>query len=364
MNELLRVDVLVVGLGPAGASAAAHAARGGLSVLAVERKREIGLPVQCAEWVPLTLGRHAQGEGVLQQRIAGMYSNLPSGRREHSEFPGLMVDRAAFDQALATEARRCGAEIRCSTRLVTLDARRCRAKLRNDATEFELEYGLLIAADGPRSSVARALGLQMLASAHTRQYTVPLRVPSKQTEVWLADEYPGGYAWLFPKGAWANLGVGLEGRAPQELKPALDALHRRLVSAGRVGPDIVSATGGPIPIDALREKLVVGRTLFVGDAAGLANPITGAGIAAAVTSGARAGEAAAAWVQGAGEGALGAFEEDLRDQFEAPLLRAKERRRQLALCAGGAAGASEAAYRRGWVAFPEYFESINEGCAP
>jgi len=52
----LETDVLIAGLGPAGGAAALAAAQGGLSVAVVERRQEIGIPVQCAEWIPLQLG--------------------------------------------------------------------------------------------------------------------------------------------------------------------------------------------------------------------------------------------------------------------------------------------------------------------
>ena len=98
------VDVLVVGLGPGGGAAAWRAREAGASVLAIDRKRRIGEPVQCAEFIPLPLGRCARDEGVLTQRIDGMKSFLPSGACERSPLPGLMVDRARFDRALAQRA--------------------------------------------------------------------------------------------------------------------------------------------------------------------------------------------------------------------------------------------------------------------
>ena len=124
MNASRPVDVLVVGLGPAGSTAAAAAASAGLSVLAIERKQQIGVPVQCAEYIPLPIGKYAQVAGVLQQRIAGMTSCLPSGTETHSALPGLMVDRAAFDQALAQQAAAQGAELKCETRLLRIDTQR------------------------------------------------------------------------------------------------------------------------------------------------------------------------------------------------------------------------------------------------
>lgn len=348
------VDVLVVGLGPAGSAAAAAAARGGANVLGIDKRRAIGLPVQCAEFIPRPLGRYAQSEGVLQQDIRGMQSFLPSGASAHTDFPGLMIDRAAFDQALAEEARRAGARLNTGTMLASLDGQRRLATLRTAAGEEAVGYGLLVAADGPHSQVAKSLGLAELETVQTRQYTVPLCAPYEDTDIWLSPDYPGGYAWLFPKGGHANLGLGADKCFQGDLKRPLDALHRELMTEGRVGDAILSRTGGAIPVGGLRERLVVGDIIFVGDAAGLTHPITGAGIAAAVISGGRAGCAAAEYLAGDTLALLG-FEEDMRDQFEASLARAVARRRRLEAGWGRAEASQDAFHRRAWIAFPEYF---------
>jgi geranylgeranyl reductase family protein len=347
------VDVLVIGLGPAGAAAAAVAARAGLQVLCLERRSQIGVPVQCAEYVPLPLAKHTRIDGVLQQRIMGMTSVLPSGMEEHSDFPGLMVDRAAFDQALAAEAQRQGAQCLLDARVLAVDAAHNMTRVRQGRTETTIGYRLLIAADGPHSTVARSLGLTPLDTIWTRQYTVALRQSCARTEVWLSADYPGGYAWLFPKGEVANLGVGMDKRMGRDMKQPLDALHRRLMDAGRVGADILARTGGAIPVGGLRDPLVAGRVLFVGDAAGLTHPITGAGIAAALSSGERAGEAAAVFLRGGDPWALRLFEEEIRDQFGPSLARAVARRRRMYR---DRSPDLDAPYRAGWVAYPEYFE--------
>jgi len=183
MSAQRTVDVLVVGLGPAGASAAAVAARAGLDVLCVERKAQVGIPVQCAEYVPLPLGKYTRSAGVLAQRIDGMRSMLPSGMAVHSDFPGLMVDRAAFDQALAAEACSQGAECLLGARLLSVDAQSGEVRIRTGQGELGIGYRLLIAADGPHSSVAESLGLAPLETIGTRQYTVPLRKPTANTDV-------------------------------------------------------------------------------------------------------------------------------------------------------------------------------------
>lgn len=349
-------DLLVVGLGPAGAAAAAAAARAGLDVVAVDRRETVGVPVQCAEFIPLPIGRHARPPGVLVQRIAAMRSVLPSGAVERTDFAGLMIDRARFDQALADAAREAGAELRLRTVLDALDPAAGRATLHDPHGVLAIAFRAVVAADGPHSRSAAALGLPPLETVGTRQYAVPLLRAYADTDIWLAPEYPGGYAWLFPKGDTANLGVGVDPRFAADLKTPLERLHATLVDAGRVGREILARTGGAIPVGGLRPRLVEYNVAFVGDAAGLTHPITGAGIAAAVDSGERAGAAAAAWCAG-DAGAWRDYEHDIRDQYQASLARAVCRRRWLAHFWATPAAREDRLYRRGWIAFHEYFDA-------
>lgn len=352
--DRIEVDVLVVGMGPGGGAAASRAASAGLRVLAIDKKKVVGEPVQCAEFIPMPMGRYARGEGVLLQRIEGMKSYLPSGTVESSAFPGYMVDRKAFDQALAKQAQAAGAEIWTQARLTALTAEDTAIVTRPGA-EIEVRFQVAIAADGPHSQVADMLGLPRLATVNTRQYTVPLRRPYADTDIWLSDAFPGGYGWLFPKGERANLGLGADKRYEDNLKAPLEQLHAQLVADGLVGEDIHYRTGGAIPVGGMRERLVHGRMMFVGDAAGLTHPITGGGIAAAVVSGDRAGQAASEFCADKDRSVLDDFEEDMRDQFEATLVRAVERRRFLAAIWRTPKAAEDASMRRGWIAFPEYF---------
>ena len=352
---MYKVDVLVIGLGPAGAAAASAAAQGGLSVVGVDRRHEIGVPVQCAEFIPLPMGKYAKPDGVLYQHIKGMKSFLPSGVVAETEFPGLMINRAAFDQALAEQARQHGADLWLNSRLLSLDAASSSAKIKTATAEIVIEYKLLVAADGPHSMIAESLGLPEMEVVTTRQYTVPLKRPYVDTDIWLSADYPGGYAWLFPKGEWANLGLGLDKRHAADMKIPLDALHHQLIEQGLVGEEITYRTGGAIPVGGLREHLVVGNTMFIGDAAGLTHPITGAGIAAAVISGERAGQAAVALLRDQDQDALADFEEDVRDQFEVAVSRAVERRHWLDQYWKTEAAQTDSLHRKSWIAFPDYF---------
>ena len=100
------IDVLVVGLGPAGSCAALEAARRGCAVLAVDRKHEPGRPVQCAEFVPAMIGVETRKLAAsVRQPIRAMVTFIENGTPDVKEdFPGYMLDRAAFDTTLVATA--------------------------------------------------------------------------------------------------------------------------------------------------------------------------------------------------------------------------------------------------------------------
>lgn len=358
------IDVLIVGLGPAGASAARAAAAAGLRVVALDRKSEPGHPVQCAEFVPALINAGNAAQTARVQPIAEMHTFIETGGAEVTpEFPGIMIDRQAFDAHLVEEARKAGADIRldCAVREVSADG-----TVHLFSGEM-LHAPVLIGADGPHSRVGKAAGRENREIIASRQVTVPLLKPHNATDIFLSERLPGGYGWLFPKGEVANIGLGVSQEHKDRLKPELDRLLARLVEDGRVGADILGHTGGPIPAGGMIDptaKLGDTLVLLAGDAAGLTNPVTGAGISAAVVSGAMAGEAAAAWL-GGDTAAPDDYAEDLDDHF-GPSLRRALKRRNNALVAHAAGKASPDALRGGWIAYPQYWtnddirEDIND----
>ncbi|KPK07836.1 MAG: geranylgeranyl reductase [Betaproteobacteria bacterium SG8_39] len=356
------VDVLVIGLGPAGSSAAAAAARAGASVLCLERKKVVGIPVQCAEFIPLPLSRYAAPD-ARAQAVEAMATVLPSGARTQRAFNGLMIKRDRFDQALAHAAREAGALLWTDSLLRAVDVGARRVRVSTASGLREVGYRLLIAADGPQSQVAACLGLPRLPLVTTRQYTVPLCRAQRDTDIWLSPQTPGGYAWLFPKGTVANLGLGVDPALEADMKAPLDALHAALVAERRVGADILLRTGGLIPVGGLRARLVEGDVLFVGDAAGFTHPVTGAGIAPAVASGERAGEAAARRLAGDAN-ALIAYEAEMREQFEPSLARGLRARQRMAGAWNTAGAARDATHRAGWIAFDEYYAAGPQTAEP
>lgn len=347
-------DVLIVGLGPAGACAAAEVAKAGLSVLAVERKVSAGKPVQCAEFIPSPVGMEVNNIATNSlQPITSMVTFVEEAPGETVEqFPGLMIDREKFDAQLAAAAAEAGAECRfgLNVQAINLDGS---AGLSDDQL---IRPKLIIGADGPRSQVGAAIGEVNTEIAETRQITVPLHEPLASTDIFLSAAFPGGYGWLFPKGDRANLGMGLKPELKHQLKPLLAELHQTLVDAGRVGETISAHTGGAIPVGGMLKpygQLGDVDVLLAGDAAGLTNPVTGAGINAAVLSGRRAGQCATAVLAGDGH-AQEDYAEELEDLLKPSLDRALARRRAL-LEHYINGGPSARDLRAGWIAYPEYW---------
>jgi digeranylgeranylglycerophospholipid reductase len=343
------VDVLVVGLGPAGAAAAQAAARAGVTGMAVDRRARAGEPVQCAEFVPGPLRQHVRAlEFVVRQSIHRMVTRIErQAPDETPDFRGCMIDRAAFDARLVDDARSAGAECRFGVALRRIDRDGAVVLSTGEA----IRARTIIGADGPRSVVGKAIGCGNRELVETRQIRVRLKRPHNATDIFLTADLPGGYGWLFPTGAEANLGVGVAPTERARLKPALARLHDQLVADGRIESAVLGHTGGLIPVGGMVGPVGrVGSTnvLLAGDAAGLANPVTGAGIAAAVQSGHLAGRASAALDEAA------AYREELDELFGASLRRACARRAELlAVHASGRPDA--AALRRGWIAYREYW---------
>lgn len=348
--NITHVDVLVLGLGPAGACAAAQAAREGCTVVAIDRKQVAGLPVQCAEFVPAMIGMDvADLKSSVRQRIASMTTFVEQDDPDIKQnFPGHMLDRAAFDAHLVTQAMHAGAQ--CA---LGVSARRISPKGMVSLSDGRvIKPSVIVGADGPRSLAGRAIGQVNTALVETRQITVPLNHPHEATDIFLSADIPGGYGWLFPKGDVANLGAGVDPAHKRQLKSIVSGLHETLIARDQVGARVLGMTGGLIPVGGLLNpwRLIANTlVLLAGDAAGLTNPVTGAGISAAVHSGRLAGLAAAEMI-GGNTSAPHGYAEELDAVFGAALARAKQRRDALA-----ATRPNKEELRRSWIAYPQYW---------
>ncbi|MDO8671453.1 MAG: NAD(P)/FAD-dependent oxidoreductase [Dehalococcoidia bacterium] len=344
--------MLVVGAGPAGSVAARVAAAAGVKTIILERKAELGLPVRCAGYVAETIRWHVDlPSGTLAQSVAGLRTLLPDGSVQEMAVPGYTINRAALDRHLAIEAVEAGAELFLKTTAV--DRVGDRVLARQSGRELLIRPGVIIGADGPLSLVARWMGLARPQVATAIQYDFRLSRPLSIAEVYFRSEIRGGYAWLFPAGEVARIGVAFAAGA-REAMAGFRSLLRKIEDEGKAIGPALSVTGGLVPIGgptALRR----GNMLLVGDAAGLTHPMTGAGILNAIIAGEIAGLAASKAVLAGRLDYLEEYEEECHFVLGPGLRRAGERRRELDRHWQLSPAGLSQAIRRSWLTFDEYY---------
>ena len=287
-------DVVVVGAGPAGASAARAACRSGVSVLLVDARRKPGSPVQCAEYVPYMVKRYVPlVNGAVIQKIDEMLTFINDELASTLAGPGYMLNRAVFDNSLVQSARKMGAELWPGTKAISRTDEGLIVG-QNGKEKIAIKCKVIIGADGPRSTVGHWMNSENKKYMIGLQYNLPLGKYQASTDVYFKPEYKGGYAWIFPKGERANVGVGVSLLHKDKLPFLVKDFISNLVARGKLADKKPAMkTGGLIPVGGPLEVTRAGNMLLAGDAAGHTHPVTGGGIMNAIVTGEMAGEWAA-----------------------------------------------------------------------
>lgn len=304
-----KCDVLVVGGGPAGSNAARYAAKGA-DVIIIEKKKEIGGPVQCAEGVSDGIFEKLEikpNSRYVSTKIEFVKLIAPNGtviRLDGEKVKywksGMVLDREVFDKAIAKEAARNGADFLMKTRFVsakrTSKGVTVQAKQMNE--DIQIDAKIIIGADGPPSIVARSLGMDTTVplrylESGIQYLMMPMEI-EPCIELYFGDCYaPGGYSWVFPKGEdQANVGLGvLPVKAGQ--KTAQYYLDKFIERPRFKKAKIVEVNAGAIPVNGPLKEPYMDNLLLVGDAGRFVNPLTGGGIHTAIITGKHAGLLAA-----------------------------------------------------------------------
>jgi len=295
-------DVVIVGGGPSGATAAEDLARSGHSVALLDRDGRIK---PCGGAIPPRLiADFDLPDAQLVAKISTARMISPTGR--HVDIPienGFvgMVDREHFDEFLRARAAQAGAERVTGTYLRIDRASDAPAVIYRDKASGEerrLETRLIIGADGARSNVARdevpggdkipyviAYHEIIEAPQATGAYD-----PARCDVIYDGAISPDFYGWVFPHGKSASVGMGSMVKGV-DLKQATAALR---VSSGLADCPTIRREGAPIPLKPL-DCWDNGRdVVLAGDAAGVVAPSSGEGIYYAMVGGRVAATAAAA----------------------------------------------------------------------
>jgi len=332
-----KYDIVVVGAGPAGSMAARAAARGGARVLLLDKRRELGVPVQCGEALaeePLRdLGIKPDSRWIAGKINAvrlispsGIEVSIAEKSAVHGKV-GFILDRKVFDKHLVMLAAKEGADVKVGTLVdgLLMDGKKIAGvKASSFDGRMEVRAEVVIAADGVVSRVARWAGVNTTlkpadieSGAQFQMVGIDVKSPEVMEYYFGSRITPGGYAWLFPKGRdMANVGIGILGSRMQ--RPAIDYLKDFVNSMpGLKKGRVIEINGGGVPVGGPIPKTVKDNLLIIGDAARQVNALTGGGIDSAMRAGDIAGEVAAKAVasRDASEKKLKEYEKRWRKQM-------------------------------------------------
>lgn len=294
--SIIDTDILIVGAGPAGTTAARYAAAAGADVTIIERRSKVGTPVRCGEFMPdVQEISNMFPEAEDLQDIFGVPQDLclrnlesirmvtPYGKAYEIPFDGYSTDRDRFDQYFARRAMEEGAQLLTSTAFHGIENGFAKTSV------GDIRYKVIIGADGPGSKVAQNLGLETPAQ--------PYPAVTAQAEgdfdpvliMYFGGIAPGAYSWIIPKKGSANVGIGFSPRFTQETPKVC---FEKFVQ--REGLQISSRmTGKFVPSQGPVAQTVSDNGLIVGDAAGHVMSVNGGGVPLSLLAGRIAGRMAA-----------------------------------------------------------------------
>ncbi|MCX8118901.1 MAG: geranylgeranyl reductase family protein [Desulfobacterota bacterium] len=297
-------DVIVVGGGPGGTTAARICAQKGLKTLLIEKER-FPRYKPCGGCLSLKTVRLVDFDlvPVIENTIYGAKFSYRLKDPFFIESKGpiaYMVMRDRFDQFLMEKALEKGAEMIEGEKVIEVEEKA-------DGVEVGLEGGkkvrghFLIAADGAGSLVAKQLSLPPegedgygMALQSEIPFDASLPFPERERHFVHLDfgGIPNGYAWVFPKRGWLSIGIGgmFEEGERVNIGRCLEGFLKGLPYLQGRRPEILRGHRLPSFYDE-NQKVARGRILLVGDAAHLMDPLQGEGIYYAIRSGMLAGEA-------------------------------------------------------------------------
>lgn len=229
MVNMIECDVLVVGGGPAGSSAARAASLRGAKTLFIDKKEEIGVPVQCAEGIGKYLIPHVPFKiptNYFKWRVDGMLFWIEGIKieRRGGFWEGYTIDRKRFDKLLAKNAIETGAELWNNCELLDAEfddnGNMKTAIVKKSEKEVEIYPDIVIGADGSESTVLKILdlfnpGRGDIGEIYSWEMKSVNNTKPKLEQIFVGDFTPGGYAYIFPKSKdIANVGIG--GLFPQK----------------------------------------------------------------------------------------------------------------------------------------------------
>jgi len=281
-------DVIIVGAGPAGATLAYELAKRGIGVLVLEKEKlprykccAGGITSKAAKLLDFDISEVAED---MIYEVSFTFNLGSPYLGQHSQPLIYTVMRDVFDYFLVQRARQEGAALMDGQKVTQIQVSADLVEISTADNSFRSR--LAVGADGAYSLVARELGM-----ARRIEYVAGIEsevvVPEEELAKWKSQVQidlgcvPGGYAWVFPKRNHLSVGVGcLASKARY-----LNRHHQKFLNSLSIGSYTIARSSSHLIPTCTKGRLVwQDKALLLGDAAGLADPLTGEGIYNAILS--------------------------------------------------------------------------------
>ncbi len=335
MSEKYNYDLVIVGAGPAGSSAAFAAAKNGIKVALIEKENEIAETVRTSgvTWIESIKEFGIPDNCYNKIKNFSFVSSNNQVTISDSVATAAVLDVRKTYRWLADEAKKMGADIFLKTNINEV--------IKNEENDIVGVSGIgingkiifnskvIIDATGFTSTISKAMGFVTQWKRFGAGAEYEAKVENVDSETWwlmVGQEYtPAGYAWIFPLGNnIVRIGVGVgkpESNVDptQRLKEIIEKKLGPIEKLGKITP--LEFHYGLIPNDGLSRKTVFNNLILVGDTAGQANPLVLEGIRYAIKFGRVAGEVASNAIKNkkTDEKSLYPYEENWRNAIESKI---------------------------------------------
>ncbi len=285
----MQYDVIVVGGGPVGSTAARYAAQEGAKVLLIEEHAFVGSPVGCTGLLSTRAVKECDvepSEDFVLNSVRGAYIHPPSERPlpiDGGRTKAYVVSRKMFDRTLFRMATDAGVDVMLRTRAIGIQRSNSLQTLSvlERGNHQNIQAKVIIAADGVRSNLAKMAGLGGVKKIMPGiQIEAPYRSDDPDfVELFVGSRAPGFFAWAVPVDERiSRIGLATDGINDPNPHECLQWLlqHHPHIASRYVGGQTDMVFGG-IPLGPLRRTYADG-IMIVGDAAGQTKPTSGGGI--------------------------------------------------------------------------------------
>ncbi|MHA1114996.1 MAG: NAD(P)/FAD-dependent oxidoreductase [Candidatus Heimdallarchaeaceae archaeon] len=282
--QIEKIDIGIIGAGPAGLSAGLALAMNGHKPIIFEEHSVVGIPVQCGEGISdkvfLDFPILKDNRGFLLRKFKNTKIYFPGNYAVFGDTHAYMIMRDKFDQFLAKHVERSGGRILTNSRVIDVTEKKegVQIEIEKEGKRQLFLSSILLIAEGPKANIAKKLGFETPEMIRALEYRIQGEFSDTMEFYFDNEKYPFGYCWIFPRKEETNVGIVTTAKNRKEI---LDNFLKERNISGK----IIKKIGGAIPKKGIVKRLATEKIALLGDTGGFANPLFYGGIRNAMLSG-------------------------------------------------------------------------------